>query len=235
MANNKNIDTPEESVTEKKKTPRVTKSKKIFSFERINSYLDILSKLFGLITWQVMVLIVFLVFYNPITKIIELIPEKFADSNEGSLAGLLSFKIQEDAKISGNEELASIINGLSQEEIKYLVTLGGSKSHRIVGSGSDDTATVQNYFITLSTYSIWKELQARGLVQSDIDLNEFEIFFYSLNPTKEDGSDILKFTSSSLTKEQKDKLLDNSVELTDSGKRAYDIIITVIVDLIGKE
>ena len=40
---------------------------------------------------------------------------------------------------------------------------------------------------------------------------------------------------SSITEEQKARLLDNDVKLTDKGKRAYEIIISVIADIIGQK
>jgi hypothetical protein len=202
---------------------------------KVNSYLDIIAKIFGLVSWPVVVLIFLLLFFSQIKEMVSLLPEKFAKSNELSVAGFLSLKIQEEAKATGNEELASIISGLSQEAIKELITLGGTNSYRVMGSGRADANGVdQEYYLPLSKLAIWKELASRGLAKSTVDLSDFEKYIYTLNPTVEDSGS-LGVDVKNLSKEQRDKLIDNHVELTESGRRAYDIIIKVISDLISSQ
>lgn len=152
-SNHKENNGPEKSKDAKEtvKVDRVT---------RVNSYLDIIAKIFGLVSWPIVVLIFLLLFFSQIREMVSLLPEKFAKSNELSVAGLLSLKIQEEAKATGNEELANIISGLSQEAIEELITLGGTRSYRIIGSGEEDSSGVeQEYYLSLSKYVIWRELE----------------------------------------------------------------------------
>ena len=223
---------PDSSATAKDKPEESTSSGKPDKLKQATSYIELLSKLLGLLTWQVIVLIAIIMFYSPIKQMADLLPVKFARSNEINV-GVLSLKIQEEAIASGNEELATIINGLSQDAIKWLLNLGNG-SYRVIGSDDGNTGIVKNYYLPRH-YPIWKELEDRGLVQSDVNLSDFEKFFFSLEPIDVGEPYGYLVPVNSLTQEQNDKLLDNSVKLSDTGKRAYEIIINAVANMIGQE
>lgn len=227
MTKDEKNDIPDKVTATSDKIAKEINTQNADKLKTATSYIEMLSKIFGLLTWQVIVLLIIVLFYTPLRQMVELLPEKFARSNEINV-GVLSLKIQEEAIASGNEELATIINGLSEDEIRELIFLGGSISHRVVGSGND------KYILDLSKLSIWNNLIERDLVKSTVNRDDFEKIIYSLNPETE-GSDLLIFQKENLTKEQVDKLTDNYVELTDTGQRAYDIIINVIVGLIAEK
>ena len=86
--------------------------------------------------------------YSPFKRIVELIPSKFEQSSEISIGTIISLKIQEQAKASGNEESASIIEGLSKESIEWILKIG-SGSYRVIGSDDGGTGIATNYFISL--------------------------------------------------------------------------------------
>lgn len=191
--------------------------------QKFTQFIDVVSKLVGVLTWPLVVIIILVLFYSPIRRVVELLPEKFEKSNEVSL-GTLSFKIQEQARATGNEELANIIRGLSQEAMEWILKIG-TGSHRVIASDDGRDGITKNYTLP-SSLPVWKELAAKGLLKSTVDLNEYEQFFKSLGP--QDGS----IAKNNLTPDQEDRLLNNSVELSDSGRRAYEIIIRVVTDLI---
>lgn len=201
--------------------------------ERVTSYIELISKIFGLITWPVVAIAIVLLFYGPIRKMADMLPDKFEKSSEISVAGIMSLKLQEEAKATGNEELAAIIRGLSQDAIKWLLQIGEG-SHRVVGSDDGSTGNVTNFTFP-EYYPIWKELEAKGLLKGDEKLDDFEAFFQSLNPKVGLVPNVYEVPESSLNAEQKARLLGNSVDLTDSGKKAYNIIIKVVADLITEK
>lgn len=211
-------------------------AKKPHSSERVvrfTSYIELVSKIFGLITWPVFAIAVVLLFFAPIKKMADMLPDKFANSSEISVAGVMSLKLKEEAKAAGNEELAAIIKGLSQDAIQWLLHIG-SGSYRVVGSDDGSTGNVQNYTFP-AYYPIWKELESKGLLEGDEKLADFETFFHTLNPKAGPVPNGYQVPASSLNDEQTKRLLGNSVRLTASGKKAYNIILTVVSDLITQK
>jgi hypothetical protein len=194
--------------------------------KQIGSYIDLISKCINLVNWPIVAIIIIILFYSPFKRIVELIPGKFEQSSEISIGTILSLKIQEQAKASGNEELATIIEGLSKDSIEWILKIGDG-SYRVIGSDDGGTGIAINYFISPS-YSVWIELYNRGLITSTVDLFKFKVLFNSLGPIND------KIPVNSLTEQQKDQLLNNYIELSDSGKKAYEIIIKVITDSIGQ-
>lgn len=187
--------------------------------------LELVSKLVSLLTWPVVVLIAVAVFYSPMRRIADMLPEKFEQSSEIGIAGI-SVKIAEQAKASGNAELAKIISGLSEDAIEWLLKIGDG-SHRVIGSDDGRTGTVSNYVYRSNPG--WKELEASGLLKADVPLAEYDNFFKSLRPVDD------RVPKSSLSRDQEDRLLRNSVRLSDSGLRAYRIVISVVADVIGNK
>ena len=190
---------------------------------RITQTLDVLSKAVSLVTWPVVLLVAVALFYSPMRRIAEVLPEKFEQSSEIGIGGL-SVKIRERAAATGNVELAEIINGLSEEAIEWLLKFGDG-SHRVIASNNGRDGQVSKYLY--HPKPSWKELEAKGLLDADVPLKEYEEYFNSLGPT---GREIEK---NRLSKQQEDRLLANSVRLTDRGQRAYRIIIGVVADLIS--
>ena len=194
--------------------------------QRTESIIDIIAKMLRLLTWPLLILIIIIVFNSPISQTINLIPEMFEKSTEIEIANFLHLKVQEKAKSSGNEELASIIEGLSKEGIEWILKLGEG-SYRVIGTDGGRTGEVTHYFIS-PNYPVWIELADRGLLESTQDLYKYKTFFDSLGP--ETG----RISADSLTERQKADLLNNWVKLSDTGKKAYDIVLEVIADAIGE-
>ena len=230
MEDGENPEISDNSALTKDKIVKKNLLKRPDGLKRVTSFIEFLSKVLGLITWQVIVLIAIMMFYAPLRQIADLLPAKLARSNEINV-GVLSLKIQEEAKAAGSEELATIITGLSQDAIKWLLNLGNS-SYRVIGSDDGGTGIVRNYYLP-KHYAVWKELEDKGLIQSDVNLNAFEKYFHSLNPIEVEEPIRYEIPVSTLTQAQIDELLKNSVELSDTGKRAYEIIIIVVADMIA--
>lgn len=186
---------------------------------------DLLVKIFGLITWPVLLLITGIVFFNPIQRMADLLPSKFELSNEIGIGGL-TLKIQQQAKAAGNEELAKIISGLSRGAIEALLKIGNG-SHRVTGTLTDINRR-KNYSIP-EQMKYWKELEGKQLLKATEDLKAFESYFKSLaNPEK-------LIPIESIDKSNENRLLANSISLTENGRRAYSIILSVVSDLISNQ
>lgn len=192
----------------------------------INQTIDLLTKIVGLITWPLLIIVMLLIFYSPIKRIANTLPEKFERSNEISV-GSLSLKIQQQAKAEGNEELAAIIKGLSKGAIRELIDVG-YKFIRIIAIDNTRSSEMRRYSLAPS-FSTWKELATNGLLESDLDLKDFEDYFNSLNP----HNGIVE--GSTLSQEQREKLEKSQVKLSNRGKRAYDIVVNVVADQIANE
>ncbi len=188
-------------------------------------FIDTAKNLTGLISWQILVVLILVIFYKPISRMVEVLPSKFEKSSEISV-GSLSFKIQEQAQRSGNAELAGIIQGLSEKAIKKLLQLGSS-SYSLMGNNGSFRENNQEFeYYPAPDLPEYKELVAKGLATSKEDISEFEKWINSLMV---DG----KIKADTLTNEQKRRLTDNNVQISDQGKRAYEIIIKVIADSIA--
>jgi hypothetical protein len=194
--------------------------------EKVSTFVDLLAKIVGLVTWPIILLVLLIMFYSPIMRIADLLPDKIEKSYEISV-GNLSLKLQQKAIAAGNVELAKIIGGLSQEAIKWILKIADG-SHRVIGTDDGATDTVSNYYLSKSIDS-WIELQSYNLLVSTVDLVEYKKYFNSLGPV--DG----KLPKYKISQTEKEKLLNNSVHLSDSGKEAYDIILSTVSEMINKK
>jgi len=189
-------------------------------------FVDLVAKLVALLTWPLVVVITLAIFHAPLLRIATLLPEKFERSNEITV-GSLSLKIQERAKATGSEELASTITGLSQGGLEWLLKIGDAP-HRVITNAGARPGTTAGYMLSPS-YGVWKELEAKGLLVATTNLTQFEQDFQSLGP--QDGH----LPSSKLDADQDKKLTANTIQLSESGKRAYRIIIGVVTEMIARK
>jgi hypothetical protein len=196
---------------------------KIIHNNRAINYIDILSKIVALITWPIFLIILLVLFYSPLNRIITVFTTKIEKSYEVSV-GSLTFKLQQKALESGNLELAKIIKGLSDEEIKWILKIGNG-SHRVIGSNDGGSGITSKYHLGNSIES-WIILQNMNLLDSNINLIDYKKYFYSLQPVNN------YISKNKLTQQEEQKLLKNSVHLSESGKQAYNIILSTVSEMI---
>ncbi|MFT3794721.1 hypothetical protein [Flavobacterium sp.] len=186
--------------------------------------------------WPVIILFFFFGYKTEIDQMIAVLPQKFENSSKFSV-GSFSFEIEQKAKKSGNEELGEIIKGLSSPAIRKMITMGqGGQS--IVNHTSDNSE-----FALSSDFDALLELEASGLVQSDVPLKEFRSYFEQLKPQERDiqsktadGQPIRKTRrfvyANKLKPEQLQYLSGVRVALSEKGKKAFAIVLQVIGEQI---
>ncbi|WP_128547171.1 hypothetical protein [Larkinella soli] len=195
--------------------------------ESTEQVLKLLGLIAGLFTWPLVILVTLLMFYSPLKEVVEKLPRKIDSSQEVSFGSFLSFKIDKQARAEGNAELAAIIKGLSQPAIQLLLGVGNA-SHQILSSAENDTETLKD-----SDFESYKELFKNELIEptnysDDMDLKGFFDKVEGLNIKEENRLDLTELPSS-----EREVISNYTVQLSASGRRAYDIIISVISESIS--
>lgn len=214
-------------------------------FENIND-------LIGTILWPVLILIFFVIYRKQISYVAQLLLNKLELSSKISV-GSLSFEIEKTAKQYGNFGLGKIIKNLTEPSIRKLLTLGSGRHSMIVRGTKFTEGKSESSFIIPNDYEIFLELEKNGLVKFDEPFDGFLTFFKRLNPDERiqykskqgishdhrlDLSDI-KYTEfsipvSKLSSDQFKKIDSYGLELSESGKKAFEIIVQVISEQIKK-
>lgn len=209
-------------------------------FENIN---DLVKSLI----WPFIILLFFFTYKAELNSIIREVPEKIRNSSKLSF-GSFSIEIEKAAKESGNEELGKVITNLSEGGIRKLLTLGSGRYMLV------QVDNINKSFGLPNDLDIMSELEEKGLIQFNEPLNKFLSYFDSLKPDEqimymgkngnsstarsEDYSEkyIQKTLSQDhLTKDDITRIEEFNIELSDLGKKAFDIIVKVISQQINKE
>lgn len=197
----------------------------------------------------------FFTYKSDLNKIIGLIPKQIEKSSKISV-GSLSLEIDRTAKISGNVELAEIIKKLSEKGIRKLLTFSSISHAVLVHSKAKDTN--EEYFTLPSDIDVVLELEKNGLIKgnSHIDKNltvEDFISLFKTFPSKKvaiymspEGFSMDekygKFTEkitqnrvfgSQLRPDELAQLNNYTIQLSDQGKKAYEIIVHVVAEQIN--
>ena len=211
-------------------------------FENIN---DLIKSLL----WPFIILVLFLNYRSEFNDIIRIIPRKLESSSKISM-GSLSFEIEKTAKNSGNEELGIIIKNLSEKGIRKLITLG-TEYHRLMLRTEyfeKDKPTVEAFVIP-EDIDVYRELERNGLLKPNEPIDNFIEFYKSLNPIEQkfssssglhkDSLDLtiveLTVLASKLSSADNERIKNFGTELSESGKKAFDIIVHVISKQINKD
>ncbi len=215
-------------------------------FENIND-------LIKAILWPLIVLIILISYHREFTSIIQLIPKKLDQSSKISV-GSLSFEIEKSAKSAGNAELADIIKNLSEKGIRKLLTLGSGNHSMMIHPGNSTDPNYPKQFSLPVDIDILKELEKSGLLLADEPIDKFLKYLKTLHPTQEteyvspSGSttreprdsftvkfDNLIIPVASLSPEDYKKVDSYMIRLSDTGKKAFEIIVHVIAEQINKD
>jgi hypothetical protein len=216
------------------------------TFENINDLIKATA-------WPLIVIIIFIFYRKELGSIIKLIPNKIEKSSKITV-GSLSFEIEKSAKIAGDEQLGIIIKNLSEKGIRKLLTLGSGRHSIMVRSEKLKNDIQEKAFTTPIDLDVLKELEKNGLIKIDESIDDFVAFFKKLKPIEEvkfksaDGSyrDTeddnhkekfmqLSISELSLTEEQRKKIDKYGLELSENGRKAFEIIVHVIAEQINKE
>jgi hypothetical protein len=207
--------------------------------------IDLISSLTNLLKvalWPFVILLLIALFQAPIRQ-------KLSDSQEIAFASF-RLKVNERARLQGNEELAKVISTLSKDALVMLLNIG-STSRGIAGSDRAGTGI----FVGEHDFLVYRELESHGLLKADEPLNGFWEFLLSLKPETEttyrslDGrtscstrseehpliDHVLTFGASELSLDSRTRLLDAGVRLTDRGLLAFNLIVQVLGEQLSTD
>jgi hypothetical protein len=129
-----------------------------------------------IIIWPCLVVAFVVVFRGPIDEIATALPRKVEAATKVGV-GTLTLEIQEQAKSTGNVELAKRLGRLSPEAIKRLIELGPSWM-RVIGSSREPIGE-RYYFSALRQLRVISELKDNNLLEFGEDWDEFMAWIYS--------------------------------------------------------
>ncbi len=169
-------------------------------------------------TPQIVILIVILLFYIPISRIIK-------NASEVAFGDTFSFKVEKALKI-GDPELAEVVNKLTKEEIITLIST-------VYYKGLYAIYTEKNEIALDDRYDYYISLQQKKLFDSTIDLTKIKEMIESKPASNEDvffdpvfGSSKRSYYSKSLFSQEELKLLEKtSGKLSPLGQRVYWLIV----------
>jgi hypothetical protein len=193
---------------------------------------DLLEKLIigiKLLSPQVVVLILILIFIRPIGNLIN-------NASEVGFGDIFAVKIEQALRIS-NPELASRIKELSREEIITLLN-SNSSSYLVLAYISDENEELHMN----ARLDYYAELQRKGFIQSDYNLSEIKAILDTGIVVREyDTFDlaipVLKrkvYDLDSFSQEEIDKIKDVSVRLSTSGTEVFSLIVNIAGDEISR-
>ena len=201
-------------------TPEKNPSKtSIFDLKTFEAFVALVKAL----AWPLLILYLFAVLRVPLTKTIELLPQKFSESTKFSV-GSLSFEIQQSAEARGNPELGKLIGGLSPKAVETLLKIGKTTTSLV--SYSPDSQTY--YLLDDQEMDALSELDNKNIVEFiGMPFDEFRRFLENLHLKKQENR--LGFNPTRrLTVQEEDALKKQNYRLTEEGQKAFDLIIQVV-------
>lgn len=187
-------------------------------------YFTIATEFVKAIAWPSVILYLFHVLHVPIMNIVAVLPSKITQSTKVSV-GSLSFEIQQAAIAAGTPQTAALIGDLSPSAIKLIMKIGDD--HHLFIGVSDRNAG--KCFVPSPTPEL-SELEAKGLIEYDEDPKSFDIFLEGLSVPR-DG---IIFDLSGFTEDQRQRMLKQGYRLSDKGKRAFELIVEAVAQLLQK-
>lgn len=183
---------------------------------------------FRAISPQIVILILVLLFYNPVKRLVN-------NASEVGFGDVFAVKVEQALRI-GNPDLAKKVSSLSREELFTLLNSGAGSyglSYKDDAKREISLANRFDYYVTL---------QQKGLVDSDEDLAEIGALLKSKKAIREEtiydstlGSYGQKYYSLDLfSKEELIRIESLSASLSESGKLVYSLVVDVASDEITK-
>jgi len=188
----------------------------------------LLVELVRTLVWPAILIGAFIAFRQPIQTIAEELPLKFSAATKVSV-GSLVLEIQQQAKATGNPQIAMLLGKLAPEAIKLLLETGRNPMG-LVGKGPSDTFSIPDE----KNLKVIKELQAHGLVDSAEDIDGFLAWVYGgrfhFQPNRSDlGHQTFQPTTPLLPPET-DRLNRQSYKLNSLGKMAWQAVLDAVLE-----
>lgn len=187
-----------------------------------------ITQLVKALAWPVLILYVFLRFQGPLSETVDLLPDTLRHASKIS-AGGLTLEIEQKAQEKGND-IANALRGLSTEARKLLLQVGDSYWHKW---GKDTHGDMVTY--TASRTKALRELTQRKLMDYRPESHDtFDAWVRTLGPisTFESGGEPAERLTPSrpLSSDEEKRLQDQQFYLSPLGKKAYNVILEVVVN-----
>jgi hypothetical protein len=184
--------------------------------------------------WPLLIVVVLLMYHDPIKEIVKLIPSKIRDSQKLGIGSLL-IEMQETAFKGGNEELANIFGALSPEAIRRLIELG--KSNRILVIETQRQGNNAYIVPTPHLLRIEFELMRNGLIEFKEDFDKFQKWIKSdlFQIIEADSFYITIRPVSHLSKDDSARIINQSYKLTKIGSEAWEAVLNSIYADLKKD
>ena len=203
---------------------QLLKSKSLLSdtLERLIIGLKLLSP-------QVVILILILIFIRPISNLIN-------NASEVGFGDIFAVKIEQALRIS-NPELANRLKDLSREEIITLLNSNSGSSLRLAFVNNESGEISMN-----SRLEYYAELQSKGFIQSRHNLSEIKTILDSGTVIREDDAfdlaiPFLKrkvYDLDSFSQDEIDRIEEVSVSLSTGGNEVFTLIVNLAGDEISR-
>lgn len=184
---------------------------------------------FGLrsISPQVVILILVILFYGSIRKLIN-------NASEVGFGEVFAIKVEQALRV-GNPELAKVVSSLSREELVTLLDSGrGSYRLYFMNEDNQEVSLVRRF-------EYYIELQKKGLIESENDLETIKNIFDSKQMSKETNSLDMVLGSyeqkyyflNVFSSEELELINGTSAELSENGRQVYSLVLNIASEEIA--
>lgn len=190
-------------------------------------------ELVKVLVWPTIVVGAFLMFRQPIEAIVEDLPLKFSEATKVGV-GALTLEIQQQAKATGNPQLAMRLGKLSPEAIKLLIEMGESRMI-LVGEYTNNEAGNDKFNIpNVEKLKVIRELEKNGLIDYEEDINIFFTWIQSplfqFVPTPWEAEAQSFMPTRPLSPSELVRLKKQSYRLNTLGKKAWQTVLHAVLE-----
>jgi hypothetical protein len=204
-------------------------------------YLENIISLFKVILWPLVILILVVLFWKPISRILGVLPSKLSETTNLAI-GDISLEIRQQANLIGDPELANKLGDLSVDALNVLL-LTDAGDHNLVSY----TVDYEEFFLPDPTYMGGIiELEQKGLLiltnksresgAYDANSGEYEALFNSLDLQLSPNSTFDFRATYNSTRPLNDAEVNQFAslwfKLTDDGIKARTLIIQTLLGLL---
>jgi hypothetical protein len=199
---------------------------------------ETLGRLIGALAWPALILYLFLSLRDPVTRTLEALPQKLAESRSVSM-GSFKFELQEAATGTGDPLLAGLVHELSPEAVAALMQIGYSRP-LIMYRHSMAESDSQYYLLNRTTQKAMEELEKKGLLDFGFAIADFRNLLASTGMTRDTvlsyDDDQISTTANvlyeartrRLTPDETHQFIEASAHLTETGKTVFHLCLDTI-------
>ena len=176
------------------------------------------------LTAPVVLVIVGLAFFDPISQIVHMLPAKFRDADKFSAAGL-TLEIERKASAAGNPKLAELVGDLSRTAITTLLRTTGRRGILSYSNQTDGSRFF--YLPDQAQIKAMEELERKGLLECAPSISVWEA---QMLPLFEKATDRDAYV---LKNKDNNERHDASCGLSPAGIAASELVIDAVAQQIS--